>query len=307
MRSLLGFFLPPLIGALIGFVTNVVAVRMLFRPLKEIRLLRFRLPFTPGILPRERHKLAESIGAMVDRELLTAGVLRERLARPELREKVEITLGSYTAQMLERPLSQYLKDQSETAFPVPEITRDFINSEVFDSLLEEIIKTWATGKEQKPPQNDNGIGFWLKSRVRDFSTMLIPAAKDMIKTGIVREIKNYAQGEPSFYRKVMENLIDKYPDLTLREFLSLGEGKKRKIDLLLADKTVTTLDDNLEEALGTINVKTLVTDRIDSLDMLRVEKIVLDVMAGQLKWINVFGGVLGALIGFAQVILSLII
>jgi uncharacterized membrane protein YheB (UPF0754 family) len=52
-------------------------------------------------------------------------------------------------------------------------------------------------------------------------------------------------------------------------------------------------------------VKVLVSDRIDSLDMLRVEKIVLDVMAGQLKWINFFGAILGALIGFIQVFLSL--
>jgi len=37
-----------------------------------------------------------------------------------------------------------------------------------------------------------------------------------------------------------------------------------------------------------------------------VERIILDVLAGQLKWINIFGGLLGALIGFVQVILSLI-
>jgi uncharacterized membrane protein YheB (UPF0754 family) len=30
-------------------------------------------------------------------------------------------------------------------------------------------------------------------------------------------------------------------------------------------------------------------------------------MAGQLKWINVFGAVLGALIGFVQVLLSLVL
>jgi uncharacterized membrane protein YheB (UPF0754 family) len=40
--------------------------------------------------------------------------------------------------------------------------------------------------------------------------------------------------------------------------------------------------------------------------MLRVEKIILDVMAGQLKWINFFGAILGALIGFSQVLLSLL-
>ncbi|MDR0302848.1 MAG: DUF445 family protein, partial [Treponema sp.] len=50
---------PPIAGAIIGFVTNVVAIRMLFRPLKEIRFLGARLPFTPGILPKQRQKLAQ--------------------------------------------------------------------------------------------------------------------------------------------------------------------------------------------------------------------------------------------------------
>jgi uncharacterized membrane protein YheB (UPF0754 family) len=51
----------------------------------------------------------------------------------------------------------------------------------------------------------------------------------------------------------------------------------------------------------------MVTERIDSLDMLRVERIVLDVMADQLKWINLFGAILGALIGGSEVLLSTLI
>jgi uncharacterized membrane protein YheB (UPF0754 family) len=38
--------------------------------------------------------------------------------------------------------------------------------------------------------------------------------------------------------------------------------------------------------------------------MLDVERIILDVMANQFKWINLFGGILGGLIGFLQVLLS---
>ena len=58
MNSLLVWCIPPLAGAVIGYVTNAVAIKMLFRPLTEIRVFGIRLPFTPGILPRHRHKLA---------------------------------------------------------------------------------------------------------------------------------------------------------------------------------------------------------------------------------------------------------
>jgi uncharacterized membrane protein YheB (UPF0754 family) len=44
----------------------------------------------------------------------------------------------------------------------------------------------------------------------------------------------------------------------------------------------------------------MVRNRINRMDMLRVEKIILDVMANQLKWIDVFGAILGFLIGLFQ-------
>lgn len=63
---------PPVIGAFIGYLTNKVAIRMLFRPLKAWRVFGLRLPMTPGVIPSKRHELAENIGKMVGEHLLTA-------------------------------------------------------------------------------------------------------------------------------------------------------------------------------------------------------------------------------------------
>ncbi len=77
--ELLPYILPPLLGAVIGYVTNTLAIRMLFRPLQEWRIAGIRVPLTPGIIPRRRHDLAESIGRMVSNRLLTPEILRERI------------------------------------------------------------------------------------------------------------------------------------------------------------------------------------------------------------------------------------
>ena len=305
MKGILFWIVPPLAGAIIGYVTNVVAIRMLFRPLREIRLFGIRLPFTPSILPRERQKLADSIGAMVERELLTPEVLRERLARKEVREEMGNTLGSYTGQLLKRPLSDLFEDSSAD-LPLSELFADFVNSEVFDSFLEEIIRIWAGLKASPSEEGENHFGFWLKSQVRNVGAMLVPTARDLIKNGFVRQIKNQARGKNSLYAQALENVIEKYPGITLGEFLSMGESKKQRLDSFLTEKAVSTLDENIEGALSSVDVKALVSDRINSLDMLRVERIILDVMAGQLKWIDIFGGILGGLIGFFQVLLSLL-
>lgn len=61
MDNWLAFVLPPLIGAFIGALTNDVAIRMLFRPYAARHIGKWRVPFTPGLIPRERHHIAESI------------------------------------------------------------------------------------------------------------------------------------------------------------------------------------------------------------------------------------------------------
>ena len=49
--EILKVILPVLVGATIGYFTNFLAIKMLFRPRKEVRIKGVRLPFTPGIIP----------------------------------------------------------------------------------------------------------------------------------------------------------------------------------------------------------------------------------------------------------------
>lgn len=97
---LLPFVLPPLLGAIIGYVTNALAIRMLFRPLTEKRILGVRVPLTPGIIPRQRHQLAHSIARMVSTRLLTEDVLSGRLHDPQFMATLEASVGRFTSDVL---------------------------------------------------------------------------------------------------------------------------------------------------------------------------------------------------------------
>lgn len=83
---------PPLIGAIIGYFTNWLAIKMLFRPLKPVYIGKLKLPFTPGILPKERRRLSKSAGDIVSKELLNADVFESRLRDPLLQEKIETSI-----------------------------------------------------------------------------------------------------------------------------------------------------------------------------------------------------------------------
>ena len=66
------YLAPPLVGAFIGYLTNRVAIRMLFRPLKAWRVGGLRVPMTPGVIPANREELAKNMGEVVGDHLLTS-------------------------------------------------------------------------------------------------------------------------------------------------------------------------------------------------------------------------------------------
>lgn len=75
-------------GGLIGYGTNWLAIRMLFWPLEERRLLGWRIPFTPGLIPKKRGKLAAALGDTVASYLVTPATLEHALAAPEFRQQL---------------------------------------------------------------------------------------------------------------------------------------------------------------------------------------------------------------------------
>jgi uncharacterized membrane protein YheB (UPF0754 family) len=65
------FIIFPIVGAAIGALTNEIAIKMLFRPYKEKRLLGIRVPFTPGVIPAQRHTIAKNIAETFEQNLLS--------------------------------------------------------------------------------------------------------------------------------------------------------------------------------------------------------------------------------------------
>ena len=63
--------LPPIIGGIIGWITNAIAIWMLFHPYKEWHILGYRIPLTPGLIPSRINELADSIAKVIARYLFT--------------------------------------------------------------------------------------------------------------------------------------------------------------------------------------------------------------------------------------------
>lgn len=106
LLSYSAWIIPPLVGAVIGYITNDIAIKMLFRPLKARHIGPVRIPFTPGIIPRQREKLADSIGLMVSRELITEDAIRRQISSPTFKATLSKRVRDFTGFVVYTPFYQ---------------------------------------------------------------------------------------------------------------------------------------------------------------------------------------------------------
>lgn len=79
------FLAIPLISAFIGYITNVVAIRMLFWPKKPINLGAFKLQ---GLLPKRQAEIAKSLGELIENQLFSIDDIFDTLNTPQVRDKL---------------------------------------------------------------------------------------------------------------------------------------------------------------------------------------------------------------------------
>lgn len=137
-NQVLPWLLPPLLGALIGYVTNYIAIRMLFRPLRAWRLLGLRLPLTPGIIPAKRGELARKMGEMVGEHLLTAEDVGQAFAKSSVRDALRLAVADKLARLFDRqlgPLESLIPEGFRARFrELIELTRAKFVGLIFDYL-----------------------------------------------------------------------------------------------------------------------------------------------------------------------------
>ena len=79
------------IGGLIGYLTNKVAVKMLFRPIKPRKILFFTLQ---GLLPKRKTTIAESMGETIEEAFLSKETIVESFIDDDLAQEFKATLKS---------------------------------------------------------------------------------------------------------------------------------------------------------------------------------------------------------------------
>lgn len=91
----LSFIARPLVGAVIGYITNDIAIRMLFRPRTAKYIFGYKIPFTPGLIPKEKSRIASSIGDAISKNLMNREVLEKTLLADEMIDKIKKGINDF--------------------------------------------------------------------------------------------------------------------------------------------------------------------------------------------------------------------
>lgn len=91
------------IGAMIGWITNYIAIKMLFRPYKEMNFLFFKIQ---GLIPKRRSEIAVSIADTVQKELISLKDITNSLNADELEEKMGAVIDKILEEKLESEITK---------------------------------------------------------------------------------------------------------------------------------------------------------------------------------------------------------
>lgn len=145
--------MPPVAGGIIGYFTNDLAIKMLFRPYRPIYIGKRKLPFTPGLIPANQERLAQKISDTIMGSLLTPTELQKLAQRLLQTERVEgailwvlkLSLEQVQAdreQKTARILGSILRDLFAESIPrllrVLSKRKDFLEvqiNQIFDQIL----------------------------------------------------------------------------------------------------------------------------------------------------------------------------
>jgi hypothetical protein len=208
-------------GALAGGITNSIAVWMLFHPYEPPRVLRWRVRLLQGAIPKNKARLATSIGRTVGQKLLTADDLSRTLSEPAFRNAFDERLARFIAGVLEERRGSLIDIVPPSLRP--ELQQ--LAADVQAALLARL-DGWIAG-----PGFEHAVRQWVAGLAtelhdRPLSELLTPERETALTTAAERWIGELVESD-GFERSLRES-IDRgaerllQPGRTFQDLLPIG-------------------------------------------------------------------------------------
>ena len=291
----------PVVGGVIGYITNDLAIRMLFRPRKAVYIGKFHVPFTPGLIPSQQGRIARSIGGVISGQLLNEETLRETLLSGKtvdlLRKKARTALRVLSKD--ERRVSDLLR---ESGF------REKANMTV-EQMQEKLARTLCAAiidAELGYAVVDSAIGSWRDfiAQNRLISRVLDRDAQDAIRDRLAEKVNDIIiEKAPDTSAAIVERFQTFVMDARLCDLYAKYQDRKDMLIDSLTELYTSIMEDNLSKLLEAINIEKIVVDKINAFDAAQLETMIFGIMKRELKAIVYLGALLGFLMGFINLLI----
>jgi len=287
--DLLHIILPIALCALIGYCTNYIAIKMLFRPRKELRIGSWRVPFTPGVIPKNQPRIAAAVGRAVSGTLLTQEDMTARLSDSNLKEKlVDSIQDALTEQSA--PLSELVPGDGAVTDEISQV----IGGKILDSLK----KVDMNAVVNEVAQSSFGDLFNSPMIAMFLGAGMLDNLMLKLSDGVSRYLEEKG---PDLVVPMVREELDAMMDKPIRDNLDDLGIPEESLRGLLETVVGHVLENNLQSVLGTLDVQAVVEDKINAMDARELEDLVLAVMKNELQAIVNLGAVIGAVIGIVNV------
>jgi uncharacterized membrane protein YheB (UPF0754 family) len=295
---MLHYLVGPLVGAVIGYFTNYIAIRMLFRPHYPKYFLGIHIPFTPGIIPKEKSRIAASIGKAVSENLMNREVLEKSLLRDEMLSKMDgaidefVTTQSHNDETIEQFASHYLTPDDIAAMR-QDVTNGIvkmISGKLQDSRLGDSIAHMATEhvmeKTRKSVAGRLGADMILQPIAQLVEGVLAKHITEILHNNSEQMVKGLVNDES-----------DKLMGMTMSSLMTGHTEQVAQIKSGIFSAYRAIITEHLPRILQDIDISNIIEQRINEMDMNEAEAIILDVMKKELRAIIWLGALLGCIMG----------
>lgn len=336
MIEILGYLKGPIIGGIIGYITNDIAIRMLFRPHTVKYIFGWHVPFTPGIIPKEKGRIAAAIGGAISENLMNKEVLEAYLLSDEMLHKIESSIDSFfqaqqtNDETLREFLCHYLSEEDVESIVTS--TTEELTSQIHQRLAKSALgKQIAHVAVQHVMQKMQHFGSSFGDALKEDGIGSGGGIGDMIGRGIGRLFGKQAQTSTADFISALAEPVEEMLAKNINEML---ENNSHQIvsDLLTTETSnllstpVSSLlagkDNQLQQAkssilslyrmviseqlpriLEAIDISRIVEGRINEMNMDETERLIFQVMDKELKAIVWLGALLGCVMGIVNAII----
>ena len=295
----------PVVGAVIGYITNDIAIRMLFRPRQPKHIFGWHMPFTPGIIPKEKNRIAGAIGTSISENLMNRDVLERNLLSDEMIAKVRQAVAdfAYTQLHNDETVEQFARHYL-TADEV-KVLRDNAITEATKLLITKLQDS-AVGEQIAHVATEHVIEKTRHSLAGKLGAdKLLSALSGPVKSHLAKHINEVLRSQSGdMVSRLVRDEGDKLLSLPMRQLLAGHEEQVKQAQDSIVSVYRTVITEHLPRILEAIDISAIVESRIREMDIVEAETIIMQLIRKELRAIVWLGALLGCIMGTVTTLIN---